>query len=138
MKGSFFLQQLRQNLTPAATAHGAENTAPAAGAVLADSGALANTPFLQPNNFVLVLASVATTDAAANLIQLVHRNAANNADLELEDGQSGVAAGEPGESLISGIFLLQALGERFVVRNKNAGTAALFYQANVYVFPLPA
>lgn len=139
MRTSVSFNELRTNLTPAAVAHGSEQTAPAAGTVLADSGALPNTPFLQAGQFVLVVASVAVTDTAANIVQLAHRNAANSADVELEDSQVGIAAGsQGGETLISGIFLLGAVGERFVVRNKNAGTAALFYQANVYVFPLPS
>jgi hypothetical protein len=137
MRGLAQLLELRQNLAPAAIGHGAEQTAPAAGTVCADSLALPAVQGLQAGNLVLVIADMSTTDTAANLAQLAHRNAANSADLELADGQTGVLAGGQGEACIFGIFALQNTGERFVVRNKNAGTAALFYQANVYVFPFP-
>jgi hypothetical protein len=135
MKGLAQFLELRQNLTPAAIAHGAEQTAPAGGTVLADSGALG--AGLTAGQLVLVVADVAVTDTAANIIQIAHRNAANSADLELSDAGTGVAAGAQNESMAVAIFSLQAVGERFVVRNKNAGTAALFYQANIYVFAFP-
>lgn len=136
MKAQALFQELRQNLTPAVNpVHGAEQTAPAAATVLADTGALPAT--IPAGSLVLIMASVATSDTAANIIQLAHRNAANSADLELEDGASGVLAGGQQEALIAGIFVIQVVGERFVVRNKIAGTAALFYQANLYVFVFP-
>jgi hypothetical protein len=136
MKASALLQELRQNLTPVVAVHGAEATAPVAGQVLVDSLALPNVQGLQPGNLVLVIGSVASTDTAANLAQLAHRNAANAADLELDDAGVG-PAGQAGEACMVGIFALQAAGERFVIRPKNAGTAALFYQASLYVFAFP-
>lgn len=138
MKGLAQFLELRQNLQAVAIAHGTEQTAPAAGTVLADSAALPSNTALLAGQTVLVIADVSTTDTAANLIQIAHRNAANSADLELADGATGVAAGAQNETMIVALFTIQAVGERFVVRNKNAGTAALFYQANVYVFPFPS
>jgi hypothetical protein len=112
---------------PNIIAHGAEQTAPAGGTVLADSGAVAN-----PGTY-RVLVSFATTDTAANIIQIVRRNAANAADVELADGASGVLAGGSNAEWAEAFFVL-ALNERVVVRNKNAGTTALFYQANIALF----
>jgi len=113
---------------PGVIVHGTENTAPAAATVLADSLALT------PGTY-LVYAGVASTDTAANIIQVAHRNAANNADVELADSQSGVLAGGPqGELGLLGWFVISNSGERVVVRNKNAGTAALFYQADLYLW----
>lgn len=137
MKASALFQELRVNLPPSVLVHGAELTAPAAGATLADTLALPNNPFFQVGSLVMAVVSFATTDTAANLIQIAHRNAGNTADIELDDAGSG-PAGQAGEGLAVAIFSLTAVGERIQVRNKNAGTAALFYQASVYIFAFPA
>jgi hypothetical protein len=116
------------NRAPDVIVHGSEQTAPAAGTVLVDSGQLTST------GIWMFLASAATTDTAANLLQMAHRNAANNADLELSDSEEGVLSGGPSSGTNSALawFNIQNVNERVVVRNKNAGTAALFYQADIY------
>lgn len=127
MNSSFNPTQLLSG-PPAVIVHGTESTAPAAATVLADSGQLT------PGTY-LAFAGVASTDTAANIIQIAHRNAANNADVELSDSQSGVlAGGQQGELGLLGWFTTTNANERIVVRNKNAGTAALFYQADLYLW----
>jgi hypothetical protein len=106
--------------------HGTEQTAPAAAAILADSLAV---PVAGNWRFIT---QVASTDTARNMIQVAHRNAANNADVELADMESG-----SGSQQDVAAFFVMAAGERVVVRNKNAGTAALFYQANLYGWKIP-
>jgi hypothetical protein len=117
-----------RNAIPTSYVVGAEATAPSAGATLADTGALAAGTY----RFVV---SWATTDTAANLIQIAHRNAANGADVEVSDFASGVLAGGCPGGWAEAIMTLAA-NERVRVRNKNAGTSALFYQATIYVFLL--
>jgi hypothetical protein len=113
---------------PAYNVHGAEQTAPAAATVLVDSGQL------NPG-WYRALVSFCTTDTIANILQIAHRNAANNADLELADAACGVLAGQVlGGGWAEAIFNVTAVNERIVVRNKIVGTAALFYQANIALY----
>lgn len=127
MNSSFNPTQLLSG-PPAVIVHGVENTAPAAATVLADSLGLT------PGTY-LIYAGIASTDTAANILQLAHRNAANSADVELSDSQSGVlAGGQQGELGLLAWFTIANSGERVVVRNKNAGTSALFYQADLYAW----
>lgn len=110
---------------PDVAIHGTEQTAPAAGALLCDSGALAVAGKYR------FRATVATTDTIQNLIQVAHRNAANSADLELADIQAGPSS----QAEIDALFTM-AVNERVVVRNLIVGTAAKVYQANIYAWLL--
>jgi hypothetical protein len=117
---------------PVAVVHGAEQTAPGAGSVLVDSGTVSSA------GLYLALVNVATTDTAANLIQIAHRNAADNTDVEVSYGQTSggsgmgsIGAGQ--DATLAALFNL-ASGEKVVVRNRNAGTATLFYQADIYLY----
>ena len=107
--------------SPDISVHSTEQTAPAAGTVLCDSGAV-----VKAGNYRFRCV-VATTDTIQNLIQGAHRNAANRADLELADLQ----AGPNSQAEVDALFVLAA-NERVVVRNLIVGTAAKVYQANLY------
>ncbi len=110
--------------SPDIIVHGAENTAPIAATVLADSGALAAPAKL------MVLVNWGADDNVATP-EIAHRNAANNADIEVD--YVGVPAGA--SSYVSWFSL--AASERIVVRNKVAGTAAKVYQAALFAWIMP-
>jgi hypothetical protein len=111
-------------VSPDIVVHGAEQTAPVAATVLADTGALAAAGKL------LVVVNWGADDNVATP-EIAHRNAANSADVEVD--YPGVPAGT--SSYVSWFTL--ASGERVVVRNKVAGTAAKVYQAAIYAWFLP-
>jgi hypothetical protein len=116
-------------IVPTVNVHGAEATAPAAGTVLVDSGQLTIGCYR-------ALVSFASTDTIANLLQIVRRNAANNADLELADISCGPAGVVLAGGWAEAIFTVVNPNERIVVRNKIVGTAALFYQASIALYLL--
>lgn len=111
---------------PDIAVHGAETVAPAGATVLADSGAIVGAGHWR------FRVTIGTDDAAQNLIQVAHRNAANSADVEVADMQGGPNS----QSEIDALFTMAA-NERVVVRNKSAGTAAKTWQANLYGWLLP-
>ena len=110
--------------SPDIIVHGAESTAPPAATVLADSGAIT-----LPAK-VLALLNWGSDDNVATP-EIAHRNAANSADIEVD--YPGVPAGA--SSFVSWFSL--ATGERIVVRNRIAGTAAKVYQAALFLWILP-
>ncbi len=101
--------------------HGAETVAPAAAAVLADSGAIT-----KAGNYRWRV-TFGTDDAAQNILQVAHRNAANNADVEVAD----MTIGANSQTKVDALFAMLA-SERVVVRNKGVGTAAKTMQVNLY------
>jgi hypothetical protein len=106
--------------------HGAESTAPAAAAVLADTLAISQ----GISNGCMVGVNIASDDGVANF-EVAHRNAANNADVDVAyiDAQS-----TPGGW--AGYFAVKP-GERIVVRvGATAGTSAKVYQASLYVWKI--
>lgn len=105
--------------------YGTESVAPAAGTVLADTGQLT-----AGNWFIFV--QCASDDTVQNWVQVVHRNAANNADIELCD--LGISAG-PVPQGRSAYFTL-VLNERVVVRNSKVGSAGKTYQASIFAWLL--
>jgi len=110
--------------SPDLIVHGAENTAPPAATVLADTGPLAAAAKL------LIVCNWGADDNVATP-EIAHRNAANSADVEVD--YPGVPAGA--SSFVSWFTL--AVGERVVCRNKVAGTAAKVYQAALFAWILP-
>jgi hypothetical protein len=118
------LLQPQGKTSPDLIVHGAESTAPAAATVLADSGALTAAAK------VMVLVSWGSDDNVATP-EIVRRNAANAADVDVD--YVGVPAGA--SSFVSWFNLLS--GERIVVRNKVAGTAAKVYQASLFLWFVP-
>lgn len=111
---------------PDLVVYGAETTAPAAAAVLADTGAIAVAGHYR------VRVKAATNDTAQNILQIAHRNAANAADVNLQDLSSGPNTWCEGEALFN-----LAANERVVVRPLAAGTAAKVYQVVIYAWLLP-
>jgi hypothetical protein len=111
---------------PDVAVHGAENTAPAAATVLADSLAV---PVAGHWRFRVVTAS---DDTIINRFQIAHRNAANTADVELAEAQGGAS----GTNVVDALFNMAA-GERVVVRNAIVGTAAKVYHVDLYGWALP-
>lgn len=105
---------------------GAETVAPAAGAVLVDTLAVP----LAGNWRWRV--NFGTDDAAQNIAQIAHRNAANGADVEVCDFTIGPNAFPYVECTFT-----MAASERVVVRNKNVGTAAKTMQASIRGWKLP-
>jgi hypothetical protein len=105
--------------------HGAEATAPAAAAVLADTGVIAVATSL------LVLVNFSGDDAVATL-EIARRNAANGADVQVD--YFGVAGSLPNSYAT---WFSVAAGERIVARAKTAGTAAMVYQASLFAWILP-
>jgi len=118
------LLQPQGKTSPDIMVHGAEQTAPAAATVMADSGALVAA------GKVMVLVSWGADDNVATP-EIAHRNAANSADIEVD--YPGVPGGT--SSYVSWFSL--AVGERIVVRNKVAGTAAKVYQAGLFLWFVP-
>jgi hypothetical protein len=78
----------------------------------------------------MCLVSWGADDAVATP-EFARRNAANSADVEVD--YVGVPAGA--SSFVSWFNLL--VGERIVVRNKVAGTAAKVYQASLFMWFVP-
>jgi hypothetical protein len=118
------LLQPQGKTSPDILVHGAESTAPPAATVLADSGAIP-----APGK-VMCLVSWGADDSVATP-EFARRNAANSADVEVD--YVGVPAGA--SSFVSWFTL--AVGERIVVRNKVAGTAAKVYQASLFMWFVP-
>jgi hypothetical protein len=118
------LLQPQGKTSPDILVHGAESTAPPAATVLADSGAIAAA------GKVMCLVSWGADDSVATP-EFARRNAANSADVEVD--YVGVPAGA--SSFVSWFTL--AVGERIVVRNKVAGTAAKVYQASLFMWFVP-
>jgi hypothetical protein len=119
------LLQPQGKTSPDVIIHGAEATAPAAAQVMADSGAIPRF------SKVMVLVSWGADDNVATF-EVVRRNAANSADVEKD--YSGVpVAGSSG--FVSWFSLLA--GERIVVRALVAGTAAMVYQASLFLWIVP-
>jgi hypothetical protein len=111
---------------PDVAVHGAENTAPAAATVLADSLVV---PVAGHWRFRVVCVS---DDTIINRFQIAHRNAANTADIELAETQVSGSATPPIDALFN-----MAAGERVVVRNAIVGTAAKVYKVDLYGWALP-
>jgi len=118
------LLQPQGKTSPDILVHGAESTAPPAATVLADSGAI------PAAGKVMCLVSWGADDSVATP-EFARRNAANSADVEVD--YVGVPAGA--SSFVSWFTL--AVGERIVVRNKVAGTAAKVYQASLFMWFVP-
>lgn len=108
---------------PPIIVHGAEIVAPAAGAIFATS------PALNAGNY-MVMVSFGGDDNVAT-VEVVHRNAANAADLELDY----VGPPAPPNSFVT-FFTVAAL-ELIVARAKVAGTVAKNYQAALFIWPMP-
>lgn len=105
--------------------YGSESVAPAAGSVLADTGQL------QAGNWY-VLVQVASDDTIQNWVQVVHRNAANGADIELCDLSTSAGPVPDGRTA----YFTLVLNERVVVRNSKVGTAGKTYQASIFAWLL--
>jgi hypothetical protein len=118
------LLQPQGKTSPDLIVHGAEAVEPAANTVLADSGAIAAV------GKVMCLVSWGADDNVATP-EIARRNAANSADLEVD--YIGPPSGA--SSFVSWFNL--ARGERVVVRNKVAGTAAMVYQASLFIWFVP-
>lgn len=118
------LLQPQGKTSPDVIVHGAESTAPAADTVLADSGAIPTTAK------VMVLVSWGADDNVATP-EIVRRNAGNTADVEKD--YVGVPTGA--SSFVSWFNVVR--GERIVVRNLVAGTAAMVYQASLFLWFVP-
>jgi hypothetical protein len=105
---------------PDVAVSGSETVAPAAGTVLVDSAAVPAAGHYRWR------VTAGTDDTAQNILQIAHRNAANNADVELAD----FTIPYMGSPYIEVTFNMAA-SERVVVRNKNVGTAAKTMQASI-------
>ena len=102
--------------------HGAEAAAPAAGTVLADT-----TPVPRGGNWRFKCWIGTDESTKVNLMEVAHRNATNNADIEVVCANCGSDGTFPLD-----VFFNMGTNERVVVRNKAAGGAAQNYQANIH------
>jgi hypothetical protein len=127
----------------------AAQVAPGAGAVLLDTGPIG------PNQVYVEVTVHASADANAALPELVHRNAANTADLEVDPvakiggldfaiagtaisvpPSAFTATGVTSTAFYSRARVLLAAGERLLVRNLNAAAALETWQAAIDLWVL--
>jgi len=114
----------RETAPPIVAAQGTVQAAPAATVVLADSGAL------PAGLYIFECSVINQDDAAANFLDLVERNALNNADVSVFE--IPVGAGPSG--FVQTFIKTLALNERLVLRLKANATAGSHWQGGVNVY----
>jgi hypothetical protein len=100
-------------------------TAPAAATLLADTG-----PFAVATNITATIIWGALIEGSGTGIEIVRRNAANNADVWSQELANGIAVGQ---SILT-LFLVMLAGERLIVRQgAQNGTAGSKHQASIWI-----
>ncbi len=120
MSGYFYDSPLRATFI----VHGAEAVAPAAAAVLADSGPIGGP--VNSANQIRLRVVIAGQDSLVDY-EVAHRDVANENDLEVAMIPAALMPGD-----WSGLFHSPNQGERFVVRARSAGTSDKTYQVSLY------